>query len=140
MEIVYKTPIEIIEETAAYYSKNLNKRAVKMSYTEEGNDESPLFNCVYFDSDTGNKCAFSRCCKDGVSFIKYEGRSAVAVIDELGFDVLKPEYQGVKSGTFWSQLQRLHDLPRYWDNKGLTYAGQEYLKFLKNFYKDYEMK
>lgn len=114
------TAIEIIDETVEYYS-NVNKRSVNGNY------------CKYL-SDSGNKCAFSRCCTDeGVEHLHNycEGIR----VSEVLLSWLKPEYKG-HSLKFWSKLQTLHDALTFWeDDGGLSEEGLEYVEELKEQFK-----
>lgn len=109
-----KTRKEIIDETAALY--NSTNRAVV-----EGK-------CVLKDNE-GNKCAVGRCMMD-----HYLNDSTPTTGPTHGFDkFLKPEYLGHKD-MFWVDLQELHDADRYWDEKGLTRTGQDYVASLHRLY------
>jgi hypothetical protein len=127
MQIIYKTPVQIIEETAAYYSEDVSRRST--SINEAGNDV-----CLY-NHPNGNKCAFSRCCEDDVDFSLLEGEGAGTVLESCSINILKSEYSKVIAPLFWKELQAFHDSPYKWDSEGLTKRGVEIKENLINKYK-----
>lgn len=116
-----KTKLEIIEETANYYNSN------NRSTTPQGG-------CCYL-SDDGNMCAVGRCLEnpEEIQEGSFAGSFAEKLLDRLGDDILKEEYQG-HDKLFWNELQRLHDKEYYWDEHGLTGEGRKYYEALKQKY------
>jgi len=118
-----KTKHQIIDETVAYYSENTKRRAIRKHA------------CFYFQEGTGNMCAVGRCANDP-RHLSHDGRYfreiALNLTDE---EIFQPEYRG-HSSKFWSGLQRLHDESSYWDENGLTWEGEEYVKILKEKHND----
>ncbi len=114
-----KTKVEIIEETAAYYSEDVNRRSL------DGNK------CVYNGPD-GKQCAFARVCEKPIDQ-RQEGTSAWALIKQTGTALLKDEYK-INDAAFWDAIQGLHDYPDNWDEKGLTEAGKQRVELLKKTY------
>lgn len=107
-----KSKIEILAETVAYYSEDVNRRA----YNKIGG-------CEYV-TDDGRMCAFGRCMIDPVNIpLPIPGRSVMNQPSYIDINEwLKPEYQGYDKN-FWYQIQALHDIPQFWDTKGLTDKG-----------------
>lgn len=114
-----KTKGEIIKETFAYYDTNpKERRSVEQS------------TCKY-NSHDGRKCAFSRCCIEGVNL--KEGKSVRhAGVSDLD-TILKPEYRG-HSKTFWTALQTMHDTPTNWSEDGSTLAGRSFRQALLHIF------
>jgi len=112
-----KTKLEIIEETATYYSEDTSRRA------------STNGMCEYLTLD-GRMCAVGRCLIDPGAVV---GGGAEAILGENGADkLLKEEYRG-HDVNFWVYLQLFHD-GNYWDENGLTEKGKEFLQMLKEKY------
>lgn len=122
--------LDIIEETVAYYSSDVSRRSINISQWEDGSER---VDCVYH-GDNGQRCAFSRCCKEEIDLSTYEGTSAINVLERLGNDVLKEDYQ-ISDMSFWRDLQMLHDRDCNWDDNGLTEKGNAYVEELKEKYK-----
>lgn len=119
-----KTKLEIINETAEFYGSDVTRRS-------KSNGQ-----CVYLAVDTGNRCAFSRCCtEDGVKELSfnYEGRPANWLSDYFINSVLKEEYKG-HNRDFWVAIQMFHDNDGYFDKNGISNAGQNYIEHLKEKY------
>lgn len=121
------TKLEIIEETAEYYSKNTKRRG---RIKDVG--------CVYINTNTKAMCAVGRCLIEPEYFNEaYPG----AIVDQFtGCDkefnsYLKEKYQG-HNVNFWQQLQDFHDSDINWDKKGLTETGKVRLKELKIAFKN----
>lgn len=115
-----KTKLEIINETAAYYSEDPSRRAISNG------------NCVYFDPDTGNMCAVGRCLNKPSDFKNNKGRSC-SLINSEGYGIFKEDYK-IMDSIFWHSLQNFHDSKRNWDEKGLTPFGKQHLEFLRHTY------
>ena len=113
------TAVEIILETVEYYSVNpIERRSIK------GNM------CLY-EGPNGQKCAYSRCWKEGVYKPEFENFDAYAIGNpDL---VVEEKYKG-QSNEFWICLQRLHDGDQFWDKKGLTKIGEDFVnRLIKRF-------
>lgn len=120
-----KTKLQIIQETADYYSADPSKRAV--------NDG----NCYYFSPDE-QKCAIGRLSKIPK---KLEDVSrAYYTIEELlparfsDKQIFKKDYQGHEV-KFWMDLQNFHDSNKFWTKTGLSAKGRNKLESLKKKYK-----
>lgn len=115
-----KSKLEIIEEIAAYYSEDVNRRGWDAEKEE----------CLYHLSDT-KKCAIGYCLKDSSKF-----REVFGTIDDalkyksITLEDFKEEYR-IKDNSFWQDLQDFHDISKHWDSEGLTELGRETLKSLK---------
>lgn len=79
-------------------------------HTEKDSDGEFIKTCQYH-MPNGNRCAFGMAVKDEslTKIIKYEGNCASYIIDNLGFEVLKDEYQKLFTGKQWDAIQRVHD-------------------------------
>lgn len=118
-----KTPIQIIDETVEFYSQDPAGRRAQAYHT-----------CVYYDEETGNKCAVGRCCVDSEvespdfpeDSVNIGGEPNMAVLSRL-----KPEYQG-HPWQLWAALQRLHDCTQCWSDTGLSKHGEALVKNMKN--------
>lgn len=119
--------LEILEETVAFYSEKPNRRGLGVAGT-----------CVYFDYDTGKKCAIGRCLdleKTDIKRLANFNPSAMELEDfckneEIRYE-FKDGYQG-HSLKFWDYLQNLHDDDDAWSDKGLTAKGEEKVRLIKN--------
>lgn len=112
------TKHQIIDETVAYYSEDIGRRAV-----------NEVGGCVYFHGKTGNMCAVGRCANEP----KYLNPDLffTSLSDTLSDEeIFKTEYQGHEP-EFWAELQKLHDNKRYWNDGGLTEYGQKTVQRLK---------
>ena len=96
------TKLEIIAETAAYYSNPSNR------------GKKPEGGCFYLTKD-GKMCAFGRCMIDPSYLAGYGGLedgeflgANKGVTKHFTQELLKPEYRGHNS-SFWSALQNWHD-------------------------------
>lgn len=119
-----KTKIEIIDETAAFY--NLGNRSISGIYNK----------CMYNDGN-GHQCAFARLVENPEKLKDYEGESVLTVLRavEKNIIIIKEEYSGYQPA-FYHDLQKLHDDPNYWTEKGLSKEGEIFVKNLKKLYKD----
>lgn len=109
-----KTKLEIIEETALYYSEDVSRRAL-----------NHLGQCRYLTSD-GKMCSVGRC----LISPSYGSQWSVSWFRDLE-EELKEEYKG-HSLDFWNKLQKFHDWKEHWSSTGLTEEGEKYLQNLKN--------
>jgi hypothetical protein len=135
-----KTAIEIIDETVAFYSEDVNRRAVvygkdaakARGFSDEKIEiaEPKLAACMYHTND-GRQCAFGRCMVNPHKHSNFFGpvRELVGYKDNADH-VLKEEYHG-HSLEFWGQLQRLHDINDHWNEFGLTKHGEGFLEDMK---------
>lgn len=119
-----KTINQIINETVAWYGADPDgRRAIQGS------------SCMYYDPETGNKCAVGRCVKDDVvvqddfpsESVGRDLRARLFIMENL-----KDEYRG-HSGEFWNALQKLHDGCSYWnfDAGGLSREGMVFAKAIR---------
>jgi hypothetical protein len=123
-----KTKREIIQETAEFY--NAKNRAVR---SHMGCDMV----CVYFDPETGNKCAVGRCLNlPNVSIVDLKGYVDIftgSIGSRVLEDILMEEYKG-HLPQFWDSLQSLHDREDYWNAEGMSEEGKlKYEKLLKEW-------
>jgi len=108
---------KLIDETVAYYSEDVNRRAVDSDC-----------NCHYLD-DRGMMCAVGRCLIDPS---KEHSNTPASDIVKLTFK-LKPQYRGFTS-KLWLELQLLHDLDVCWTKDGLSDMGKMRVNDMKNRY------
>lgn len=117
-----KSKQTIINETATFY--NLNNRAI-----------TPYHSCVYLNDD-GKKCAVGRCLLSNCAK-KIKGLVVgIYSLAQTSFNLeksLKKAYRG-HSIKFWEDLQFFHDNEMYWDEDGLSLAGQLKKEELLNKY------
>lgn len=118
-----KTKREIIEETVAYYSEDVTRRA--LSYREGGS----IAGCKYLTSEN-KMCAVGRCLtEEGLK--EWGDYSSYFTLDMI--DSLKEEYK-VDDYGFWSDLQKLHDTNSNWDENGLSEDGKSFVNWLLETY------
>lgn len=115
-----KTKKEIIEETVAYYSENINRRAFSLNG-----------GCSYIDKK-GRMCAVGRCAvapKDlEVLSIRNKFGGVINLFSHRKIDpYLKKEYQG-HDLEFWDAIQTLHDISSHWSKTGLSKSGEKYVE------------
>lgn len=125
-----KTKLEIIEETVAYYSEDVNRRA------------STEFGCYYHTED-GRNCAVARCLVNAQEVEDYvvtncDGLASARTLHErLGEEkfqnLFKEDYKN-HDYKFWQDLQVLHDNNFYWNEKGLSIDGTIEYEKLKTKY------
>jgi hypothetical protein len=119
---------KIIDKTVKYYSKNpLKRRSIAYSY------------CLYFakyEDGHCRMCAVGRYLKDPEEVQKaiYKlnscGEMGVNVlINTFGEKVFKKKYRNINIA-FWVSLQDLHDGNIYWNENGLSKAGENKVKDL----------
>ena len=118
-----KTPIEIIDETVAYYSEDVSRRSIGKIGDR----------CVYKNFE-GKKCAVGRCTNSEWLDDWYKNNVSEPTLATV-LEHLEPEYQG-HSRSFWSQLQYIHDPNRNWDEKGLSEHGVGNVNYLKRQYEN----
>lgn len=128
--IVVKTKEEIIKETYEYYKADpIGRRSVSST--------DAYGNCLYI-GENGQRCAFSRCCKeDKNDILSIREGSAASYLVENYPEVLKPEYY-ILDGGFWDDLQQeFHDKRYNWDlvNNTISEKGEETYQYLLNKYK-----
>lgn len=118
-----KTKLEIIEETAAFYSEDTSRRALhpNILLREE-------LVCAYL-TDNAKMCAVGRCCENPGD-IPNGNIDDEYVASSVKF---KTEYQG-HGFDFWRELQVFHDKSIHWNETGLSKQGQDFLQKLKTFY------
>ncbi len=127
MKVKQKTVNQIIDETVAWYGADPEgRRAIEGSH------------CMYYDPETGNKCAVGRCVRDSVVKKKNFPQESVTRDHHTKIFImehLKAEYKG-HDPVFWRQLQKLHDGCGYWDFEkgGLTKPGMVLVKAIRNQY------
>ena len=105
-----KTKLEIINETVAFYSEDVKRRAV---------DAFGL--CDYRTVDN-RKCAVGRVLLAKAFKEDLDGHDALDIFNVYGDSLFKNSYRG-HAPTFWNDLQFLHDRQEYWGAEGLTAAG-----------------
>lgn len=115
-----KTVKEIVEETIAYYSEDVNRR----NYDEKKGQ------CMYYTN--GKTCAVGRCLENPELFSK-EADGAEIFIRKWGANIFKEEYRG-HDYSFWKELQDLHDSDHYWSETGINEIGKEYAEDIINTY------
>lgn len=121
-----KTAIEIIDETVAYYSEDIKRRAKIFNPDGYGTI------CQYYTKD-GQMCAVGRCLEEPEKF-KGDGSSANQLNAEWELDtILKEEYRD-QPISFWDKLQSLHDNDVHWDKEGLSKKGKSFVNVLKKKY------
>lgn len=112
------TPLELLEETIAYYSADPLRRA------------SDRNGCYY--NNNGKYCAVGRCLKpeentEGrfLNSFFVMGESLVEALSDVKKESLfLPQYKGIPKEV-WGDIQLLHDNPCFWNNNGLTNFGEE---------------
>lgn len=113
-----KRMLEILDETIAYYSADVTRRAYD---TEQQR-------CRYFIPEGGQMCAVGRCLEHPEELAKSD--VGAWAIEGLNLR-LKPEYRELSIG-FWCRLQSLHDTSIFWQlGIGLTERGKEEVKTLR---------
>jgi len=117
------TAIEIINETVAFYSADTNRRSKGV-----GGD------CLYAGLN-GNKCAYSRCWKEGAYKPEYENCGVISSLLPKPDDLLEERYKG-HSMQLWIEIQRIHDKNLNWNANGLTEYGKIMVEQLKIQFND----
>jgi hypothetical protein len=117
------TAHQIIDETVEFYSKNAR------SFDLSGRS------CLY-NGAKGEKCAFSRCCKNSIVSSLKEGAGCASFTNNSSLDhLLQPQYHG-QSVRFWQDIQALHDGNWFWLNNCLIPEGINKVQELKLKYVD----
>ena len=107
------TKEELINDTVAYYSKDVKRRAAG----PEG--------CFYLTHDD-RMCAVGRWLKEEIVGKNNIRGNVYTLFDRYPQEeVLKEEVLGHED-EFWGNLQILHDEDTFWDENGLTEDGKEY--------------
>lgn len=134
MPITQKTTTQIINETVRAYADAPSKlRAIA-----DGQ-------CVYFDPETGNKCAVGRCCDpeqvsaDDFPTCSINSKFKSSIETRRILAALLPEYQG-HPVEFWKDLQVFHDGSLSWDVWGLSDYGKGLVNRLKRKYETPKIK
>lgn len=123
--------IQLIEETVAYYSEDVNRRSKV--------DKA----CMYLASD-GRKCAVGRIMTDealheyGGNGCDVHGLIHEAMMGRESADwtwLIREEYREIKQlEDLLNDLQDLHDDDNYWTKGGLSYIGRSRVEILKDRY------
>lgn len=128
------TPVDILHDTVTWYTRDLNRRAVTERVTGT---------VAHYKTPAGKCCGVGRAMT--LTALKLFGRSIapVDVIIEEAYQqylndpslgspqwLFQPEYRGW-SKEFWFDLQKLHDLDKFWFIAGLTTEGRERLQLLQ---------
>lgn len=129
-----KSKVEIIEETANYYTSENRGIVQNQSETEVNlsNLGTPEF-CQYYTPD-GKMCGVGRCM---INPQRVEERFHDAMVCAMGDtldDHLKPEYRG-HFIEFWEAIQNFHDTAKFWNENGLTEEGLTRKNYLIKNYK-----
>ena len=116
----YITPLELIEETVAYYSEDTSRRGVNA-----GGD------CEY-KTGRGQMCAVGRCLMKKTNTEPFNDNIGVADLfsDYGGARLFQVKYRKIEKG-LWVDLQIFHDSFLNWNDKGLTDRGSRELVRLK---------
>jgi hypothetical protein len=124
------TKIEIISETAEFYSADTSRRSFVM--------KGSTTQCVYNAGDDRH-CAVGRCMTEGLKSqgVDLENNNSaleevVASYSEVD-ELLEQKYHG-HSLKFWGDLQRFHDQSDNWDKEGVSTYGKRVLNRLKEEY------
>jgi hypothetical protein len=117
---VSKTKQELLNNTIAFYSEDVTRRA----YDEEKGV------CMYHTED-GRNCAIGRELKSPSTFgvatdSADEGVGSLSLMKEL------PKRLRVMGEEFLSNIQQLHDSDKYWNipESKLSYAGRDRVEFI----------
>ena len=119
---------QIMIKVISIYANDTTKRAVSMDTGQ----------CLYYDQETGNRCAVGLFLDlDEETLKQCEGSAGVFKIkasNQRLEDVLLPEVQG-HTISFWHDLQRLHDCQSHWnDDKDLSHKGYRFLSQICEMY------
>ena len=117
------TEQEYLEETVKYYSKD----PYKLRCQYEGS-------CKYSSGKKGVVgCAIGRkLTKKNREYFDRQYMNGIAIEDILNLDSdkkLLPVWMRNMKGTFLIGIQTLHDAEQYWDDKGLSKPGKQYVKW-----------
>ena len=114
------TKHEIIDYVVNHFKENPRARS------EEGRYQ--------YIMEDGRRCGHSICIKDSLATSGKLKGNALQVIQYYGDEIHKPEFRG-HSADFWRDVQKLHDITRYWETKKggkLSVEGEDYGKVLKD--------
>jgi len=116
----YITPLELIEETVAYYSEDTSRRGVNA-----GGD------CEY-KTGRGQMCAVGRCLMKKTDVGPFNVSLGVVDLfsDYGGATLFQVKYRKIEPN-LWVDLQLFHDRPLNWDEQGLTKRGEGVLADIK---------
>lgn len=113
--------LALLEETVNHY--NSKNRAANTS-------------CVYSPiPDVSEGCAIGRKIKDKqlCADLDAHKHGGYGVSNQSVFNVLPDELKELGMN-FLHDLQRLHDEPAYWDEKGLSLSGAECVRRIKDYF------
>ncbi len=125
------TKVEIIQETADFYSADPKRRSLNKK-----------LDCSY-NGENGTHCAVGRCLlpiyhdlgdKLPSNDWDFEGLFTANNCENHD-EMLQEQYRG-HDIFFWNSLQTLHDTQQYWDKVCLTVAGEQYLQNLLDTHKN----
>lgn len=105
-----KTKLEIINETVAFYSEDVKRRA------------ADAFGVCEYKTADNRKCAVGRVLLAKAFREDLDGHDALDILIIYGDSLFKNNYRG-HAPAFWNDLQFLHDRREYWNGEGLTAAG-----------------
>jgi len=120
------TKVEIIDLIFTNgYEKKPESRAINV--TNSGYQSG----CFYYDKETNRKCAVGACMNaKGINDYGEFGGSVEGLSETIKNgtrnqldDYLYKKYSG-HSIDFWLEVQALHDVAAYWDEKGLNLEGK----------------
>jgi len=126
------TKEEILNETIAYYSEDINRRSKYNGV------------CAYNGTHglETTHCAIGRCMQahyreQGSKLENNYECDIETLIEKLGLNnidlILEEKYHG-HSLQFWTNLQRLHDLDKNWTDNCLSEIGIEVVKEIKEIF------
>lgn len=124
------TELELLEDTIKYYSENTERRCS----SDDGCYYSPI---TIGKEDVSKGCAIGRHLdKDFALEIDkdYDELNIKSLMKSkfIGNEDKFPDWMIKMKLDFLVSLQDLHDNNLYWDEKGLTQEGFEYVKEIKN--------
>ena len=116
-----KTKLEILNETAAFYSEDPSQRA-----------QDPATTACFYHTEDGRQCAVGRCLKKPDIFSNVVA-NAYSLFLDFGWEILRSDCQ-IQDFNFWMHLQRFHDNNRNWTATGLSEEGLAFLNHLRTLY------
>lgn len=128
MKKEYNNIEEILYDTLEYYTENpLDRRCI-----DHRN------NCRYssksIDKSTSEGCAIGRLFEESISeeIDNRIGEISIDLLMQKEFSLIPDWFKELykKNNLFFVKLQRLHDTKRYWDNKGLSEEGKEFVRII----------
>lgn len=111
--------LALLEDTVRFY--NNKNRAV----TRIGGDA--VTRCFYYATATSPGCAIGRCMDR--NFV-YDGMADIAAVIDSKYPL--PPWLLAMDRSFLNSLQTLHDGDPYWNDAGLSAAGNFYYNYIKN--------